>query len=59
MEGVPDCVRTGAEGKGTGGNSPLLRFYRGATATQLIGIVIVDTFLGIEHYPGEPNFLLN
>ena len=55
LEGVPDNVLSGGEGRGTGGSSPILRMYRSNTAAQTIGMTAVDAFIGIEHHPGSSN----
>ena len=55
LEGVPDNVLSGGEGKGTGGGPPILRFYRSNTAAQMVGMMVVDAFIGTEHHPGVTN----
>ena len=52
LEGVPDNVLSGGEGRGTGGGSPILRMYRSNTAAQMVGMMVVDAFVGTEHHPG-------
>lgn len=54
FEGVPDNVLTGAEGKSSDHRS---RIYKTASAGQTIGLPSIDTFLGIDHYPGILKFL--
>lgn len=57
LEGVPDNVLSGGEGRGTGGSSPILRMYRSNTAAQMVGMMVVDAFIGIEHHPGGQKIL--
>ena len=58
LEGVPDNVLSGGEGKITAGNSPILRMYKNNSAAQMIGMMVVDAFIGIEHYPGMKRSLI-
>ena len=58
LEGVPDSVLSGGEVRGTGGSFPILQMYRSKTAAQMVGMMVVDAFIGTEHLLGGQKIIV-
>ena len=54
-EGVPDDVLTGAEANENDSVKPRRRVFVRGSGSETIIMQAIDTFLGIEHYPGVFN----